>query len=396
MDNVALVLHFGDMGIRGSEVCLIQSAMAFAESGYKVVICRNHPVMDTSLNQTVPRPTLIDFQFPEIMISGWKNISLPILSYIRAMKRLYKIVNQYKPSLIYCNSGLPCQVAVPVGRICHVPVLCHFHHPATKRYYYLWLVTFANKVVFPSQFTRAHTQSTCGVSGEVVYNGVDLNRFLPLHQRDMKFRSVLGVDENAIVIGQVAQLVDNKRQDFLIQAFASLLSQSEHPLHLCLVGKGPLEDTLRKLTQSLGIENHVSITGFVEDVLPYYQHVFDINVLASREEGLGISVIEGSACGLPAVVTRCTGLCETLVENVTGLTFEMDDINDLKEKLLYLVHSPAIRYEMGSAGRVYAEQHFSADDYNHGVIAAVERMRGDYSLSSSMSAGYRASPYKEV
>lgn len=38
-------------------------------------------------------------------------------------------------------------------------------------------------------------------------------------------------------------------------------------------------------------------------VLPYYQHVFDINDLASINEGLGISVVEASACGLPLIVT---------------------------------------------------------------------------------------------
>lgn len=390
MDDLVLLLHFGDMGIRGSEVCLIQSATAFAERGFKVVICRNHPVMDAFLNQAVPKPTLIDMQFPEIMISGLKYTTLPILSYIQTLKQLYKIVNHYKPSLIYCNSGLPCQIAVPIGRICHVPVLCHFHHPAIKRYYYIWLVTLANKMVFPSQFTRNHTQSKCGVGGDVVYNGIDLNRFQPVARRDMTFRSALGIDENIIVIGQVAQLVENKRQDFLIRAFASLLNQSDQPVHLCLVGKGPTEDSLRKLTISLGIEDRVSITGYVDDVLPYYQNVFDINVLVSKEEGLGISVIEGSACGLPVIVTRCTGLCETLVEDETGLAFEMNDMSDLKGKLLYLVNNPTIRYEMGSAGRAYAEQHFSADDYNQGLIAVAERMLGDYSLSSGMSAGYRA------
>lgn len=384
MDDVALLLHFGDRGIRGSEVCLIQSARAFAGRGYTVVICRNHPVMDDFLNQTEPRPILVDLQFPEIMMTGWKDSTFPVLSYLRTLKQLYRIVKQYRPSLMYCNSGLPCQIGVPVGRLCHVPVLCHFHHPATKRYYYIWLVALANRLIFPSRFTRDHTYSKCGVSGDVVYNGIDLNRFRPAGQRDRKFRFALGIDENAIVIGQIAQLVEHKRQDFLIRAFASLAGQSQAPVHLCLVGKGPMEASLRNLALSLGIEDRVSITGHVEDVLPYYQHVFDINVLASREEGLGISVIEGSACALPAIVTRCTGLRETVVENTTGLAFDMDDMDGLTEKLLCLVNNPAIRLEMGSAGRAHAERIFSADDYNQGVVRAAENMLRDYSLQTGL------------
>lgn len=376
MSNTALLLHFGDNGIRGSETCLIQSAKAFTKNNYEVVICRNYPIMDALLNQIDPKPVLVDMQFPEIMIAGEKETSLPILSYIRSLKRLNNIVRQYRPSLIYCNSGLPCQLAVPIGRLHRVPVLCHFHHPAIKRAYYFWLVVFANKVIFPSQFTKMHSVLKANVNGDVVYNGIDMGRFQPVKNRDSQLRYFLRIPENAVVIGQVAQLVPHKRPDFLVRAFSSLLKQCDHPVYLCLVGKGPMEATLRELVSSLGIGSHVSMTGYVDDVLPYYQHVFDINVLVSSEEGLGISAIEGSACGLPIVVTNCTGLMETLVENKTGLMFEMNNIADLCEKLLTLINNQTLRKTMGAAGRAYAQMNFSSASYNNGITAIANRMLG--------------------
>jgi glycosyltransferase involved in cell wall biosynthesis len=379
ISDTVLLLHFGDNGIRGTETCLIQTVKAFTEKNFKVVVCRNYPVMDTLLNQIYPKPLLVDFQFPEIMIAGKKETSLPIRSYIRAFKQLKGIVKDYHPSLIYCNSGLPCQLGVPIGRLHSVPVLCHFHHPAIKRAYYLWLVVLANKVFFPSQFTKMHSEKKASVSGEVVHNGIDLDRFQPINNRDPQLRSKLGIADNAIVIGQVAQLVPHKRPDFLIRSFSFLLKQCNQPIHLCLVGKGPMEALLRDLVSSLGIEEHVSITGYVGDVLPYYQEVFDINVLVSTTEGLGLSVIEGSACGLPVIVTKCTGLIETVVENETGFTFEVDDINGLCGKLLRLINNPALRSSLGASGRGFIEQQFSSEAYNAGIIEIVEDMLGRYS-----------------
>ncbi len=374
MPDTILLLHCGDNGIRGSEICLIQTAKAFAEMHYQVVICRTNPIMDPFLNQISHKPILIDMHFPEIMIAGNGETSLPLISYFRSLKRLYAIVRQYKPALIYCNTGLPCQLAVPVGRLRRVPVLCHFHHPAIKRAYYFWLLVLANKVIFPSQFTRIHSELKANISGDVVHNGIDLDRFHPSESRDPQVRANLGIADNAVVIGQVAQLVPHKRPDLLIRAFSFLLTKCKQPIHLCLVGKGPMEGALRDLVASLRITDHISITGYVNDVLPYYQHVFDINVLVSKEEGLGISAIEGSACCLPILVTRCTGLTETVVENETGFTFEINQFDDLCEKLLFLINNPGLRSIMGAAGRAYAKQHFSAEAYNKGIIAIAKGM----------------------
>jgi glycosyltransferase involved in cell wall biosynthesis len=182
----------------------------------------------------------------------------------------------------------------------------------------------------------------------------------------------LGIPAEATVIGQVGALAPNKRPDFLIAAFGSMLQRTERKFHLCLVGAGPLESDLRRLVDDLGIASYVSLSGYVGDVLPYYQHVFDINVLASSEEGLGISVIEGSACGLPAVVTNCTGLPETIVDGATGSLFELNDTAGLCEHLLRLGTNPSVRASMGRAGRALAQERFSSTSYDRSFIAVVD------------------------
>lgn len=370
--RTAVLLHRGGAVVRGTEAVLIRSAKALAAAGYRLVICRRNACIDGPLASIHPRPEFVDFEFPELMISGFRETALPIGPYITAFRKLRELVSRSEATLLYCSGGLPCQLAIPVARLAKLPVLCHFHHPAPRRAHYLWLSRLADKRVFPSDFVKRHSPLGPRHPGVVVYNGIDVTRFQPAPVRDGRWREQWGIPADAIVIGQVGALAPNKRPDFLLSAFGALLNQTPRKFHLCLVGAGPMEASLRQLVERLGIAGHVSLTGYVDDVLPYYQHVFDINVLASSEEGLGISVIEGSACGLPAVVSNCTGLPETIIDGKTGFLFELNDMEGLCGHLLRLGTDPALRASMGRAGRALADERFSATSYDRSFMAVVD------------------------
>jgi glycosyltransferase involved in cell wall biosynthesis len=358
--------------MRGTEICLLQSARALTAHGWRVVVCRNDPIMDPELEAMEPAPRVLPMDFPELKLDG-KQSALPVAAYARGLRGLRRLMAEIEPALVYCSGGLPCQLAVPAARWHGVPVICHFHHPAIRRDYYLWLVKLADKVIFPSQYTRAHSLRKARLDGEVIYNGTDLVRFQPAPQRDPSWRLRLGIPDEAVVIGQVAALTAHKRPDFLVRALARLQSTGR-PLHLVLIGKGPMTGVLTDLVHELGLEKYVTLTGPVPDVLPFYQHVFDINVLVSREEGLGIAVIEGAACGLPTLVTDCTGLSETVLPETTGLRFDIDDEAGFDRHLLRLVSDPELRRRLGAAGREYARQTFSADIYNEKIVAATQEL----------------------
>lgn len=374
-----VLLHRGGAFVRGTEAVLIRSAKAFAAAGFRLIVGRRNDCIDGALGSITPRPEFVDFRFPELMIGGFGHTHLPIRSYLREFSQLRTLVARHDAALIYCSGGLPCQLAVPVARLAKVPVLCHFHHPAIRRAHYLWLARFADQRVFPSAFVQRHSPSDPRHPGTVVYNGIDLMRFQPAVVRDEQWRRRWGIAGDAIVIGQVGALASNKRPEFLVSALSSVLKAGERRLHLCLVGAGPMDETLRRLVAELGIAGNVTLTGYVDDVLPYYQHVFDINVLASSEEGLGISVIEGSACGLPAVVSNCTGLPETVIDGQTGFLFEVEDVEGLRRQLLRLAESASLRASMGLAGRALTEERFSIAVYDEklmGVAADLLRRTG--------------------
>ncbi len=372
--KTVLMLHYGDNGIRGSEVCFIDSVKALREAGYRAIVVRNQPAMDTFIQADAF--AIETLQYPELMLDGLKS-ELPIFRYLKSFNSLRKIIARWQPDIIYANSGLPCQLAVPAGRAAKVPVLCHFHHPAIKRAYYLWLVKFADAVFFPSQYTRDHSLHKAGVDGRVVHNGVDTQTFKPLPVRDSALRSQLGLTADSIVVGQVGALVPHKRPQLLLKTFSSIASEMPQ-LHLCLVGKGPLENSLREQVIALGLTGRVTVTGFVDSVLDYYQRVIDINVLASVEEGLGISVIEGSATALPALIANGTGLRETVVPGETGYAFEPDDEVELARLLKLLAGDAALRQRLGAAGRDMVCHNFAIENYRAGVVDTIERTLQSY------------------
>jgi len=128
-----------------------------------------------------------------------------------------------------------------------------------------------------------------------------------------------------------------------------------------------MHDGLVDIIKELKLGPVVKLAGYVPDVLEYYQHVFDINVLASTNEGLGISVIEASACGLPSIVTDCTGLREVVDKSITGLMFGENDLEQLTSHILKLSNEADSRQKLGKAAREKTEKCFSLDKYKSGI-----------------------------
>ncbi len=366
-----ILLHYGEDQFRGSEVCFVQTIDTLFENNFELVVVRKSTCIDEHISEKVE--TIIDEPFPEIMFDGSYR-SFPIIKYFQSLYRLYKSVKLHNPCMIYCNSGLPCQIAVPIGKLLNIPVLCHFHHPASKRYFYIWLVKYATKLIYPSNFTRSIVADKCGRDGDVIYNAVDLDtRFKPVIKKDNQYRQGLGFQQTDIIIGQVGNLTNHKRPDTLIKCFADAYKQNKH-LRLVLVGDGSMREELNTLINELSLESVVKLTGYVPDVLPYYQHVFDINALASRDEGLGISVVEASACGLPSIVTDCTGLREVIDKNVTSLSFGENDLAQLTTNILSLAEDANVRKQMGIAAREKAEKMFSLKQYKNKILYHVKNL----------------------
>lgn len=144
-----------------------------------------------------------------------------------------------------------------------------------------------------------HLASLAGrhASAEILPIGVDLDRFHP-------GEAVPSLLSGGTKLLHVASLVPVKDQRTLLHAFAKL-SQSVPDAALNIVGSGPLDGELRRLSREVGIESKVLFHGAMpHHDLPRYYRSADLCVMSSLHEGQEWVTQEAAACGRTTVGTR--------------------------------------------------------------------------------------------
>lgn len=225
----------------------------------------------------------------------------------------------------------------------------------------------ATRVVAVSRAVARSLQATYGVPASrilVVLNGVDdgfLDRGrLPAvaeTERTPRPRRIL----------TVARLDNLKGVDVVLEAIALVIVEMPQ-VELHVAGDGPLRTDLETQAARLGIASHVTFHGQVSGLAPLFAAA-DVLVLASRREGLGVSVIEAMAASLPVVVSSAGGLPEVVSNGESGIVItprrtplgvlELDPA-DFANALLRLFRDPQLAHSMGRAGRRRYEEHFAA------------------------------------
>lgn len=139
-----------------------------------------------------------------------------------------------------------------------------------------------------------------------------------------------------VVLG-VGRLAPQKDFPTLIEAFRRVLA--ERPCRLLILGEGTLRGDLEDLVRSLGLEDRVSMPGWVENPYAFMSRA-RLFVLSSRHEGFPGSLVEALACGCPSVATDCPAGPSEILED-PDLLAPVGDAEALAAVMLRALARPA-------------------------------------------------------
>ena len=145
----------------------------------------------------------------------------------------------------------------------------------------------------------------------------------------------------------VARISPRKGQDTLIKATSFLPKKVKIILKGGITDKDYL-DTLRGLVKELGLEDRVTIitTSVDYDALVELYNSATMFVFPTRDDCLGVVVLEALHCGLPVVASSVGGIPDMIEDGVNGMLVEVDDPRDLANKINLLLDDNQLRTKL--------------------------------------------------
>jgi len=217
-------------------------------------------------------------------------------------------------SQVYYFSGLVLQVAEACGipvRIANSNSIQDGRRGSWLRKLYRWYMK--SLIIKHSTHLLGVSQEACrSLFGKdcfhslnkvsVIPNAVNLEKYRFLPQDKAILRNKLSLPATSPIVGHVGRFNAPKNHKFLIEVFAAL-HQFVPQAQFVLAGDGPLREEIEGLIKERGLEEHVHLLGVREDV-PEILGALDVFVFPSLYEGLGLSLVEAQAAGIPSVISN--------------------------------------------------------------------------------------------
>lgn len=196
-----------------------------------------------------------------------------------------------------------------------------------------------------------------GRQGQCMYNALNFARFSAIQVDKAAKRQSLGLPHDAIVIGSVGRLTQQKGYHVLLEAVPAVLQQQPNA-YFVIIGTGEHAAALQQQAQTLGITDHVYFTGARSDVEELLS-IMDLFVSSSLWEGLPTVILESMAAGVPVLATRVSGSSELVNDGLTGLLVPPGDAAALAMRIIELLNDPNKAKQMSAHAQHFALTHFS-------------------------------------
>ncbi len=287
--------------------------------------------------------------------------------------RLAALCQSQGIDIMHVHSRAPAWSCLWAARHLNIPWISTFHGAygvsGLFKKYYNRIMLRATHTIAISAFIYEHISKTYGVGGEaisVIERGVDVDD-APSSLSMAKARALLtwGLKDTVLLLpGRFSPV---KGQHLVLSVLKDLVK--EHPsLKLVCVGlqkDTPYTRSLRKHIQAYGLDNHVSLLPYAEDMKPFYRAASWVLVPTRKPEGFGLVAAEASAMGTPVVGFADGALCELIQDGKSGFLVTKGTSEEACRQAFAQVLVKALalslqkRVAMGQKARAHMVSHFN-------------------------------------
>ncbi len=185
----------------------------------------------------------------------------------------------------------------------------------------------------------------------LVFNGLDAFKFLSREKAREFIIKLSGrpIGASSLVFATIAEYTKNKGLSELLEAFGELRRKlPKTNWQAFIMGEGEDREILSQKIKTLGLTDHVRLTGFVADARQYL-HAFDIFVLPSRKEGLPYVIMEAMSAGVPVVATQVGGIPDLIENGVDGILCKPGHPAELAAAMAKLATDETLRNKLGTS-----------------------------------------------
>jgi glycosyltransferase involved in cell wall biosynthesis len=268
------------------------------------------------------------------------------------MREILDDAARFRPDVVHVATEFALGVAgLKTARHLRLPLVASAHTDYDKyaaRYgvdwalrvgwhYLRWFYGQAQRVLCPSAIYQEHLRGR-GIEHTGVWSrGVDPRYFHPRFRSD-SYRRALGVGPQDLLVTYIGRIAREKNLSHLLAAWAALATE-RGTAQLALVGRGPLEDEIRRRDIP-----GVHVLGLMHDqALSEAYASADIFVFPSATETFGNSLLEAMGSGLPSLAAAAGGVCEFAHHGKNAWLVPPNNTAAVAHGLRRLLHDSALR-----------------------------------------------------
>ena len=199
----------------------------------------------------------------------------------------------------------------------------------------------ADVVIAVSKLTKDILINSYGIPAEkihVVHNGIDVYEYPPIDADETKVHKLKEAGNKIVLF--VGRITLQKGPDYFLKAAKKVLEFYPN-VYFVIAGSGDMEHHIINEAARLGISDKVLFAGFLRgEELNRIYRTADLFVMSSVSEPFGITALESVVNGTPVLVSRQSGVKETLTH---VLTADFWDIDEMANKILAVLNYDSLK-----------------------------------------------------